>query len=212
MSKTDASATQGLVKTGMGELVPSTPFVQEISRSLRIRPHLLIARIESALPAEAEQELYLTIFEAYEVSIHPESFAGLMRVYHGSGQHQGNPIIETSTAPHTRASTIDHLSDYIAGALGLVDRYKQGDRPSVSYAVAGKLILLFGADQAAELIEEAMAERDLVERALGCGRGTRANEMIYALAQRLIKHGDRGGVTPGSIWDVLRKQDHSESD
>jgi len=168
-------------------LVPSNPMVQRLARRLHWKPQTAIARIERALPAFVEQQIYLAL--AGDFSILPESMAKLLRMYLGHQELQLEDLSPNFVGKNVISSRFSSFAEFLRESLNLLKIIsKEYSAFSLSVEQAGFIVLHYGTDNPELLIE--MVDNNLEEMCEFLGI---SNEKPYSIRMRLC------------IWIVVNK-------
>lgn len=135
-------------------LVAQNPKVQAIAKSLRINAERLVVRIESALPAVVEQQLYLQV--GGDFRLQPESMAKLLREYLGDHQLIATDLVSRPLGENLVYNRFNDVADFLQQVFNLIS--KDLDIP-VSMRNAAKLVIAYG-EHAEEVVDDLIANSD----------------------------------------------------
>lgn len=139
------------------ELVAQNPKVQAIAKSLRIKAERLVVRIESALPAVVEQQLYLQL--GGDFRLQPESMAKLLREYLGDQQLAAVDLVSRTMGENLVYNRFDDVEYFVQQVLNLIS--KDLDIP-VSMRNAARLVIAYG-EHAEEVVDDLIANSEYLK-------------------------------------------------
>lgn len=177
-------------------LVPTNPNVQKLSKRLRWKPETAIARIQRALPAPMEQQVYLAIAPRLgESALLPESMAKLLRLYLG---HQELELEDLKPGSPGRSRFLS-FAEYLGECINLLKVVtKEFDALSLKIEHAGLIVLQYGSDNPERLIEmvdcnlEEMCEMIGISNEIGYGK--RMGICISVVVNKIIPMNRRNGT------------------
>jgi len=135
--------------------------VQSIAKALRINPDRLIARIEAALPAQAEQELYVKIGSDFKIQ--PESLAKLLREFLGPREVVATDSVAHAVGKNLIAYPFGDVNDFLTGVFDLLGMDLD---INVSMRNAAKLVIAYGHGTEA-VVDDLFANVEMVAKRLG---------------------------------------------
>ncbi len=183
----DENKTKTLAPIQEYALVPANPRVQKLATRLHWKPQTAIARIQRALPALIEQQIYLAL--AGDFGILPESMAKLLRLYLGHKEleiEDLNPRLVGRNITHSRFDSFAEFLRECMNLLRIISR--EYSAFSLSVEQAGFIVLHYGTDNPELLIE--MVDTNLEEMCEVLGV---SNKHAYSVCMRLC------------IWLVVSK-------
>jgi hypothetical protein len=134
------------------ELVPENPLVAKIALRLRWRPETAIRRIEKALPARIEQEIYLKL--GSDFGIHPESMAKLLRFYLGEENLLIEDLDPKPIGNNLVSSKFTNFAEFLQACLYLLKLVgKEFTSFSISIEHAAMIVSHYGTENPEALIE-----------------------------------------------------------
>lgn len=158
--------TQGLQAKLVASLVPSNPKVQAIAQRFRWSPEALIKRIQSALPAIVEQQIYLQV--AKDLRMQPESLAKILRAYLGTQELQVADLEDYVVGENLIANRITDVADFLAGVFNLVNKVDSDFHEfGISMQDAAQLVIQYGADGAEAAIDHIDKNWEAIGQHLG---------------------------------------------
>ena len=196
-----------LIAVTKGQLVPTEPSVTAIAKRFNWRPETLIARIERALPAPVEQELFLTLTSHMDIGITPEKFSNLLRMA-TSAPLRIEDLQQRIVGPNLAISKIDNIGDFLQAALELLGKLTNDLEVSLSVDQAGKLALVFG-ESALPLIEQIHEKQEIIARKLNYGRGYQFAHLAHETVERLLDHVSAGRIHPIDIMEIFGYMDEA---
>lgn len=147
-------------------LVPTNPSVQKIAKRLHWRPSTAVTRIQMALPAPFEQQIYLSI--AGHFGILPESMAKLLRLFLGHSELQPDDLNPRFVGRDLVHSRLDLFTEFLRECLNLLKIIKHEYTAfSLSIEQAGWIVLHYGPDDPEILIEMVDTNLEALCDALG---------------------------------------------
>lgn len=168
-------------------LVITNPRVQKLAKHLKWKPQTAVARIERALPAKMEQQIYLAL--ASDFAILPESMAKLLRLYLGHEQLQLDDLNPRPVGRNLIHSKFITFAEFLRESLNFLKIVaKEYTAFSLSIDQAGFMVLNYGTDNPQLLIE--MVDTNLEEMCEVLGI---SNDKAYSVRMRLC------------IWIVVSK-------
>ncbi len=177
-------------------LVPSNPSVQKLATRLRWTPERAIIRIQRALPAPMEQQIYLAV--ASDFGILPESMAKLLRLYLGQQELQLEDLRPHPIGKNLQSSKFGSFAEYLRECLNLLKIVsKEYSAFSLTIEHAGMIVLHYGTDNPELLIE--MVDLNLEEMCdvLGISNeypyGKRMGTCIWLMVKVVIPENRRNG-------------------
>lgn len=133
-------------------LVPTNPKIVSLSTRWNWRPQTLIRRIESALPAPMEQQLYLTV--ANDFRIRPESVAKLLRMFLGRNALTIDDLNPVQVEANIYFSRIRAFSEFLRECLNLLRIVVyEYDGLTLTIEQAGQIVLCYGTENPELIIE-----------------------------------------------------------
>ncbi|GEM_PF-399352 len=170
--------TKQLTVVGEYALVPTNKSVLKMAKRLRWTPERLIMRVEKALPAVMEQQVYLAV--ASDFGILPESMAKLLRLYLGHQNLRIDDLKPNRVGKNLRYSKFTSFSEYLRECLNLLKIVsKEYAAVSISIETAGWIVLNYGTDNPQMLIEMIDVNLEDMCEVLGI-----SNELAYSLRMR----------------------------
>lgn len=160
-------------------LVPQNPAVQKLSRRLRWSPERAITRIQRALPARVEQEVYLAL--AADFGLLPESMAKLLRFYLGEEHLELEDLQPKPVGPNLVTSRFAEFAEFLRECLNLLKLIsKEFSSFSITIEHAAMIVLHYGTEQPERLIEMIDGNLEELCELLGV-----SNEHPYSVRMRL---------------------------
>lgn len=147
-------------------LTVTHPQVQQLAKAFRWRPQTAIARIERALPAKFEQQIYLVVGSQFRIL--PESLAKLLHLYRARKYFQLQDLEQRPVGKNLVSNPFGQFTDYFAGCMNLW-RLVAGEF-SVSFLsleLVGRLVLAYGTEEPERIIELLDTNLDECCRILG---------------------------------------------
>lgn len=188
-------------------LVPTNPNIQKLAKRLHWKPQTAITRIQTALPAPLEQQIYLAL--AGDFAILPESMAKLLRLYLGYQELRLEDLAPRSTGKNLSYSKFDSFAEFLRECLNLLKIIsKEYSSFSLSIEQVGFIVLYYGTDNPELLIE--MVDTNLEEMCdvLGVNNqhpyNFRMRICLWIVVKKIIPDNHRRGQTdPLDITDFL---------
>lgn len=179
-----------------GSLVPTNPAVVKMAKHLRWTPERAIVRIQRALPAPMEQQVYLAV--AADFGILPKSMAKLLRFYLGDQNLQLEDLVPRPVGPHMVSSKFSVFAEYLRECLSLLKIVtKEYSSLSLNVEYAAMIVTHYGTDQPELLIE--MVDNNLEElcELLGVSNehsyGHRMRLCIWLMVTKVIPENRKNG-------------------
>lgn len=199
--------TQALALIEEYALVPTNPSVQKLAKRLHWKPQTAIARIQRALPALMEQQIYLAL--AGDFAILPESMAKLLRLYLGYQELQLDDLNPRQVGKNLTYSKFGSFAEFLRECLNLLKIItREYSAFSLSIEQAGFMVLHYGTDNPELLIE--MVDTNLEEmcEVLGINNeqaySRRMRFCIWIVVSKIIPDNRRKGYTDAlDITDFL---------
>ncbi len=158
--KMDEGKKNGLTIRNDYTLVPQNLSVIRVARRLGWTPSRAIVRIQEALPAPLEQQIYLAIASGF--GILPESMAKLLRLYLGHQELEIEDLRPSSLSGDVGFSRFRTFAEYLRECLNLLRIVKKEYSDfSITIEHAGVIVLHYGTDNPELLIE--MVDNNLEE-------------------------------------------------
>ena len=190
-------AQSALVVAEQQGLVITNPNVRWIARRLRWKPETTIARIQTALPAVVEQQVYLAI--ARDFKILPESMAKLLRLYLGHEELQAEDLAPVTVGKNLEYSKFNSFSEFLRECLNLLKIVTQEYFDlSLNIEHAGFIVLHYGTEDPERLIE--MVDNNLEALCDAIGMGNRKSYTqrmrlcLWVMVSKVIPQNRRNGV------------------
>ncbi len=178
-------------------LVPSNPNIQALAKHLRWTPERAIIRIQRALPAVMEQQVYLAI--ASDFGLLPESMAKLLRLYLGQTELKLDDLKPHPVGENLVYSKFDSFAEFLRECLNLLKIVtKEYTAFSMNIEHAGLIVLHYGTDHPESLVE--MVDINLEEMCdvLGISNeysySKRMRTCIWLMVTKVIPENRRNGV------------------
>lgn len=160
-------------------LVTSNPAVQKLATRLRWKPERAITRIERALPAPMEQQIYLAI--ASDFGILPETMAKLLRIYLGYQHLQLEDVVPRQVGKNLTHSKFGSFAEFLRECLNLLKIVsKEYSAFQLTVADAATIVLHYGTEDPERLIEIVDANLEELCDVLGMN-----NETSYEYRMRV---------------------------
>jgi len=167
-------------------LVPSNISVIKVARRLRWTPERAVIRIQRALPAVMEQQIYLAI--ASDFGILPESMAKLMRLYLGYQELRLEDLNPHSVGENLRSSKFSTFAEYLRECLNLLKIVsKEYSEFSITIEHAGMIVLHYGTDRPELLIEMVDVNLEEICEAFGIDNGQSYNRRMRTCVWLMVK-------------------------
>lgn len=168
-------------------LVPTNPNVQKLASRLHWKPQTAIDRIQRALPAPMEQQIYLALAGSF--AILPESMAKLLRMFLGHEELELGDIAPRPVGRNLVSSKFSSFAEFLRECLNLLKIItNEYSAFHLSIEQAGFIVLHYGTDNPELLIE--MVDNNLEEM---CEVLNISNKQAYSVRMRLC------------IWLVVSK-------
>lgn len=172
-------------KFGFGnrELVPTNLRVKGIARRFRWEPTTLIRRVENALPAPVEQQVYLEVGLGYRIQ--PESLAKMLKVF-----READSLREIDRDWHTVGlnmvkSRFTDILDKIEAALLLIDKTSDAAEYMMSMESAAHLVEAYG-EHAEDVLGQIIENLGVVQRLL-CISSEVPRKIVGVAVKEIVK-------------------------
>jgi hypothetical protein len=133
-------------------LVPDNPSIVKLSKRLRWKPETAIRRIQHALPAPVEQQIYLEL--AADFGILPESMAKLLRFYIGEESLELDDLDPHSVGDNLVSTKFTNFVEFLVQCLNLLKIVaKEFTSFSLTIEHAAIIVTHYGTDQPEALLE-----------------------------------------------------------
>ena len=162
-----ARALPALVSTATTALVPSNPRVQLAAKRLNWKPETLVRRIQEALPAVVEQQVYLRVAPSF--GIQPESIAKLLRYHLGSQELQPHDLNDRPAGNNLVNNKFTVAMEFLRETLNLVSHRSIYSQIGISMETAAQLVTAYGED-APFIVESVVDSIGLIRERLGIRR------------------------------------------
>ncbi|MBA3733265.1 hypothetical protein H0W91_02720 [Patescibacteria group bacterium] len=160
-------------------LVPTNPSVMKLAKRLRWSPERAIIRIQRALPALFEQQIYLEL--ASDFGILPESMAKLLRFYMGEEELDLEDLEFRQAGNNLVTSKFVDFAEFLRECLNLLKIVaKEFTSFSLTVNHAAMIVYHYGTDQPELLIEMVDGNLEELCEVLGVN-----NEHPYSQRMRL---------------------------
>lgn len=190
-------------------LVPQNAMVQAVATTLRINPERLIVRIQKALPAVVEQQLYLQV--GGDFRLQPESMAKLLREYLGDQELVAADLTSRSLGGNLVSNRFNDVAGFLQQVFGVIS--KDLDIP-VSMRHAARLVIAYG-EHAEEVLDDLIANAEYIrerfklktrktERIVGFGIGFLVDKVLPKMAREGRPH-------PRTLTEYFEREGLSES-
>ncbi|MBI2573843.1 MAG: hypothetical protein HYV78_00390 [Candidatus Wildermuthbacteria bacterium] len=169
--------------------------VTALARRLKWSPEALVRRIQDALPAPLEQQVYLEVALSLRLrrATLPETFGKIFRELIGERKLTARDLEDRVVGENLVVNTMVEVGDYLAIALELLERFWElGVRSVPTVRVATKLAMAYG-EHAVDIVE--MVENNL--HAILRGAGVRSRLPLPAwmgiILGHIAEHATQGG-------------------
>lgn len=179
-------------------LVPTNPRVQTLAKRLHWKPQTAITRIQTALPAPLEQQIYLAL--AGDFAILPESMAKMLRMYLGYQELRLEDLNPRPTGKNTSFSKFNTFAEFLRECLNILKIVaKEYSSFALSIEHAGLIVLHYGTDSPELLIELVDNNLEVICEVLGINNqhsyGWRMRLCVWIIAGKIIPDNRRRGQT-----------------
>ncbi len=185
-SDAPTSNTDGAITTrSTTALTTSNSRVLLTARRLNWKPETVIARIERALPAVVEQQVYLRVGPSF--GVHPESVAKILRYHLGDQELQVHDLSNRSLGRNLVSSRFTNAMEFLRETLNLLGRRSIYSSMSISIENAARLVSAYG-DDAPAIIESVVDNLGLIRDRLkirGMGNDRLASFVVTFIAKRV---------------------------
>lgn len=201
-----------LSSTTESGLVPSNPLVVRMAKRLRWSPERAVARIQRALPAPLEQQIYLEL--ASDFGIHPETMSKILRFYLGENNLQIEDLEPRPIGQNLVVSKFASFAEFLGGCLDLLKLVSsEYGELGLSVMHVANIVQHYGIYEPERLIETIDTNIDEMTDMLGIGddRG-HADKMrlcIWLVVTKIIPEQKRNGcpdvIDIADIMTVLQE-------
>lgn len=177
-------------------LVPTNPRVQALATRFRWKPERVVARVQRALPAVLEQQIYLAIApQSGESGILPESMAKLLRMFLGYQQLQLEDLAPGSPG----RGRFDSFAEFLGECINLLKIVtKEYSAFSLNVQHAGMIVLHYGKDDPERLIEMVDCNLEEMCEVLGISNersyGERMRMCVWVVVTKIIPMNHQRGT------------------
>jgi hypothetical protein len=191
------------------ELVPANPRVQAIAMSLRINAERLVVRIENALPAVVEQQLYLQV--GGDFRLQPESMSKLLREYLGNQQLVPADMVSRPIGENLVYNRFNDVADFLQQVFNLIS--KDLDIP-VSMRNAAKLVIAYG-EHAEEVVDDLIANSEYLKERFKLKTSRTERIVSFGIAMLtekvLPKMAKEGKPNPRTLTEYFEQESLTDS-
>lgn len=189
-------------------LVPANSQVQAIAKRFRWSEEKTIQRIQTALPAPVEQQVYLQL--GGDFRIQPESMAKLLREFLGDRQLIAADLANHSIGHNLISSRFSEVADFLQRVFSLISK---DVGLAISMRTAAKLVIAYG-DGAELLVDEALANSEELARKFRLKFSDSYRiagwVMTFLVEKILPKCAEAGRPNPGTIAEALEELDYTD--
>lgn len=188
-------------------LVSTNQRVQALAKRLHWKPQTAIVRIQKALPAILEQQIYLAL--APDFAILPESMAKLLRLYLGYQELTLQDLTPHQVGENLVYSKFSSFAEFLRECLNLLKILsREYSAFSLSVEQAGFIVLHYGTDNPELLIEMVDNNLEQMCEVLGVNNqhsySIRMRLCIWIVVSKIIpENRKRGHVDPLDVTDFL---------
>lgn len=183
------------VRVEQNALVVANPQLQGLAKHLGWKPETAIMRIERALPARLEQNLYLTVMAENPV-VRPETFAKLLRHLNGGQELRDSDMNDRTVGENLTSNRFVDVGDLLGIALSLIEWGKEYGDVGIGSETAACLAQAYG-EHAEAMLDMIQEHFDIIAEALNMGTVSRPRVLagfIKAIAFHAANGDKRGGV------------------
>ena len=147
-----AKQSQELVPIERFDLMITNPTVVALSKAFHWKPETTIARIERALPAKFEQQVYLAVAESFRIQ--PESLAKILAIYRGPKPLSVTDLERRTLGKNVVTNSFGDFADFFEACMNLVKIIvKEYEAFVPSMELAAFIVQAFGNNHPEALIE-----------------------------------------------------------
>lgn len=183
-----------LEKVAQFALVETNPKVLDLSAKFRWRPTTVITRIQRALPAVVEQQIYLTVGPKYR--IRPDSLKTILRTYLGQRELRIEDLAEN-------IAFFNQVDEYLDNVFEVVDKTSLQYTHHLSMLNASKFVIRYG-EHSEEIIDSISTHASEISAILHIHTPYRAKVIaicIDFLINKIMRYCDSRGMP--DLTDIM---------
>jgi len=177
--------------------------LRAVAKKLHWLPETAVRRIQAALPAILEQQIYLAVAPSF--GILPESLDKLLRMYLGHEQLELDDLEPHPIGKNLIYSRFNGFAAFLRESLNLL-RVIAAEYPDFSLTIehAGNIVLNYGTDAPELLIEMVDSNLEPLCEVLGLSNkrsyAWRMRTCVWVMAEKIIPRNQKNGIP--DILDV----------